>query len=130
MTSTPFNLSEIDPCRTVNIVALQRATSLEGAPIDGVRLVLRHHQSGREFALLVYRESDSEQTRVVSDYVIVNEVKGLRVDRNSRGQMYWLKWVYPDGWVTARYMFPDEQDAYQAAMVMGADFSFLLAQLG
>lgn len=119
---------EIDPCRAVSITSLKQVEPGILADAVGVRLVLRHHKSGREFPLIVMPDADGG-LNVVSDYYVLEEAKGLRTECNHRGQLFWQKYEYPNGWVTARYMFPDEQDAYQAAVVMGADFSFLLSRV-
>ena len=118
-------ITHIDPCRTVSIISFRRIEVSEFGCVPGVRLVLRHHQSGREFPLVLFSGGDGVM-QVVSDYVVLGDAKGLRTDRNNRGQLKWQRYDYPDGWVTARYMFPDEQEAYQAAVIMGADFTFLL----
>lgn len=128
MHETVFEQSEFDPCRMVSMVSLRRVHLAEFGGLAGVRLVLRHQKSGREFAFVIAQDEDAG-VRVVSDYSVLEKSKGLQTAQNSRGQMFWQKYNYPSGWVMARYMFPDEQDAYQAAVVMGADFAFLLSRV-
>lgn len=121
MTNACFNDSVFDPCRLVSLVSTERTRISHVDDAMGVRLALRHQMSGREYTFLCY-STPEDGPQVVSDYAILGDLKGLSVASNNRGQKFWQKYVYPDGWVTARYMFPDEQDAYEAAIVMSSDF--------
>lgn len=128
MSNVCLNDTAYDPCRMVSVVSTERVRiSLEDHAV-GMRLVLRHLLSRREYAFLCYTAED-QQKMVVSDYKVLGDLKGLKVGNNNRGQLFWQKYEYPDGWVTARYMFPDEQDAYEAAVVMGANLSTFSADI-
>lgn len=121
MTNICMNDSVFDPCRMVSLVSAEKAKISHVSNVTGVRLILRHQFSRREYPFLCYSVPE-EGMKVISDYAVQADLKGLKVQHNNRGQAFWQKYIYPDGWVTARYLFPDEQDAYEAAVVMSADF--------